>query len=84
MNWIQVTHSITLSNITSPSNFLMNLYFENFTVGLHVLYVLNIHANFHTNWMLFTIQFHKLSFYALFKLQKLEFIQLTDDMAINF
>ena len=84
MNWIQVTHSITLNNITPPSNFLMNLYFENSTVGLHVLYVLNIHANFHTNRMLFTIQFHKLSFYALFKLQKLEFIQLTDDMAINF
>ena len=61
----------------------MNLYFENSTVGLHVLYVLNIHANFHTNWMLFTIQSINSSFMYYFKLQKPKFIQLIDDMTID-
>ena len=61
----------------------MNFYFENSIIGLHVLYILNMHANFHTNQMLFIIRFLKLSFYALFKLQKLEFIQLIDDMTIK-
>ena len=61
----------------------MDLSFENFTVGLDVLYVLNIHANFHTNQMLFTIRSMNLSFVHYFKLQKLEFIQLIDDMTID-
>ena len=61
----------------------MNLYFENSTVGLYVLYVLNIHANFHTNQMLFTIQSINSSLMHYFKLQKLEFIQLIDDMTIG-
>ena len=62
----------------------MNLYFENFTVGLHILYVLNMHASFHTNQMLFTIQSINSYFMYYFKLQKLEFIQLIDHMIINF
>ena len=62
----------------------MNLYFENFIVGLHVLYVLNMHVNFHTIQMLFTIRSIKSSFMHYFKLQKLEFIQLIDDMTIDF
>ena len=62
----------------------MNLYFENFTVGLHILYVLNMHASFHTNQMLFTILFINSYFIYYFKLQKLEFIQLIDHMTINF
>ena len=61
----------------------MNLYFENFTIGLHVLYVLNMHANFHINQILFTIQSINSSFMHYFKLQKLEFIQLIDDMTID-
>ena len=65
---------VTLSNVTSPNNLLMNLYFENFTIGLHVLYVLNMHINFHINQMLFIIQFINSSFIYYFKLQKLEFI----------
>ena len=52
----------------------MNLYFENFTIGLHILYVLNMHANFHINQILFTIQSINSSFMHYFKLQKLEFI----------
>ena len=51
MDWVQVTPSVTLSNATQPKNLLMNLYFKNPTVELHVLYVLNMHTNFHVNWM---------------------------------
>ena len=61
----------------------MNLYFENSTGGLHVLYVLNMHANFLSNQMLFTIQSINSYFMHYFKLQKLEFIQLIDDMTID-
>ena len=61
----------------------MNLYFDNSIVGLHVLYVLNMHANFHTNWVLFIIRSINSSFMHYFKLQKLEFIQLIDDMTID-
>ena len=32
-------------------NLLLNSYFENPTVELHILYVLNIHAKFHANHM---------------------------------
>ena len=49
MSWVQVTPGVILSNITPPNNLLQNSYFENFTVELHVLYILNIHANFHVN-----------------------------------
>ena len=35
----------------------MIIYFENLTVGLHVLYVLNTHVKFHVNRILFTIRF---------------------------
>ena len=56
MGWVQVTLSVTLSNITQTNNLLFNLYFENPTVELHVLYVLKIHAKFHANLMQFTIR----------------------------
>ena len=32
-------------------NLLLNSYFENPTIELHILYVLNIHAKFHANHM---------------------------------
>ena len=51
MDWVQVTLGVTLSDVTSPNNLLFNSYFENPTVELHVLYVFNIHANFHANRM---------------------------------
>ena len=81
---VQVTSDVTLINITPPNNLLINLYFENFIVGLHVLYVLNMCSKFHTNRMLFTIQSINSSFIHYLKLQKLEFIQLIDDMTIDF
>ena len=79
-----VISGVTLSNITPSNDLLLNLYFKNFTVGLHVLYVLNIHANFHNNWMLFIIQFINSSFIHYFKLQKFEFKQLIVEITINF
>ena len=54
MGWIQVTHIITLNNVILPNNLLLNSYFENTTIELYVLYVLNMHANFHINTILFT------------------------------
>ena len=47
--WVKVTPGVTLSNVTPPNNLLWNSYFENPTVELHVLYVLNNHASFHVN-----------------------------------
>ena len=38
-----------LSNATPSNNLLLNSYFENHTIGLHVLYVFNIHVYFHDN-----------------------------------
>ena len=43
------------------------------TVGSYFLYILNMHANFHVNWILFTIWSIDSSFIRNFKLQKLEF-----------
>jgi len=36
MGWIQVTHGVTLNDITSPNNLLLKSYFKNLTVGLYV------------------------------------------------
>ena len=47
----QVTPYITLKIVTPSNNLLLNSYFENIIVGLHVLYDFNIHANFHANRM---------------------------------
>ena len=49
--WVQVTLDITLKNVTLTDNLLLNSYFENPTIGSHFLYVLNMHANSHANWM---------------------------------
>ena len=46
---VQVTPGVTLSNVTLPNNLLLNSYFENPTVELHVFHVLNTHTNFHVN-----------------------------------
>ena len=54
------------------------------TIRLYVLNVLNMHVNFHANRMLFTILSINSFFMHYFKLQKLEFKQLIDNMIINF
>ena len=65
MSWIQVTSDVTLSNITLSNNLLMNIYFENFIVGLHVLYVLNICQISYQSSVIYHL-IHKLIFYTLF------------------
>ena len=62
MSWVQVIPSVILSNITKPNNLLLNSYFKNLTIGLHILHVFNMHVNFYINQMLFTIRFIKLYF----------------------
>ena len=51
MGWVQVTPGVTLNNITPHNNLLLNSYFENPTIELHVLYVFKMHAIFHANLM---------------------------------
>ena len=36
MVYLQDTPGVTLSNVTPPNNLLLNSYFENLTIGLHV------------------------------------------------
>ena len=66
MGWVQVTIGVILSSVTPFNNLLLNLYFGNLAVGLNVLYVFNMHANFYTNRMLFTISSINTFFYVLF------------------
>ena len=46
--------------------------FKNLTVEFHVLYILNMHIKFCSNWMLFTIRSINLFFIYIFRLQKLK------------
>ena len=46
----------------------MTIYFENLTIELHILYVLNKHVKFHINQILFSIRFINLFFMHNFKL----------------
>ena len=61
----------------------MNSYFKNYTVGLYVLYFLNIHTNIHANQLLFIIRSINSNFIHYFKLQKFELKQLINDMTID-
>ena len=46
---LKVTFGVTLSNVTPLNNLLLNSYFKNSTIELHVLNVLNMRANFLVN-----------------------------------
>ena len=81
--YFQVIPDITLNIITPLNNLLLNLYFKNLTIGLYVLYIFNMYANFHINRLLFTIRSINLIFMKYFKLPKLEFKQLIESMTIN-
>ena len=64
----------------------MTAYFENITIGLNVLYILNMHVKFLSNLILFTIWSINLFFMHSLKLQKHEFrffIYLFYDIAID-
>ena len=83
MNKVKDTPSVILSNITRLIDLLLNLNLEIVIVGLHILYIINMHTNFHVNRMLFTIISIISSTMHYFKLQKIEFKQLIDDMTID-
>jgi len=43
---VGLTLDVTLNNVTPPNNLLLNSYFDNFTVELLILYVLNMQTKF--------------------------------------
>ena len=79
MGWVQVILGVTLSNVILSNNLLLNSYFKNSTVEL---YVLNMHTNIHDQ-LSFIIRSINSFFFHYFKIQKLEFKQLIDDMIID-
>ena len=83
LDWVQVTPSITLNNVTQPNNLLLNSYFKIFTIELYVLYVLNMHTNINVNQLLFTIRSIISHFIHYFKLKIIEFKQLIDNITID-
>ena len=44
----------TISNVTQFNKILLDLYFENLTVGFYILYLFNRQAKFRIKQMLFT------------------------------
>ena len=48
-SWVQVTPSVTLSDITSLNNLLLDTNFDKSTIGLHYIYILFMLAKFHVN-----------------------------------
>ena len=71
--YIYIYNSKSLSNIKQLYNFLLNLYFENSIIGLHVLYFLKMYTNFDISWIFFNIRSINSSFMHYFKLQRLKF-----------
>ena len=63
---VEVTLSVTPSNVTVANNLLLNSYFKNSIVGLHVLYVLNNAYQYSCQSIIIYHSIHKLIFYALF------------------
>ena len=62
----------------------MTIYFENLIIALQVLYIFKKHVKFHVNQMLFNTRSINLFFYVHFRLQKLKFKYLVDEIAIDF
>ena len=61
----------------------MTTNFENLTVELHFLYVLNTHVKFSISWILFTIRSINLFLGIILDYKKLKFKHLIDDIAID-
>ena len=79
----KVSPGLILSNITLSNNLLLNSYFKNSAIELHVVYFLSMHTNIRVNQLLFTIQTIYSYFMHYFKLQKFKFKQLIDNMTID-
>ena len=71
MGWVQVIPGVILSDVTLSNNLLLDLNFKNSIVGLHVLYILNMHNNIHANQLLFTIRSINSFFSSLFQITKI-------------
>ena len=61
----------------------MTTFFENLTIELHVLYILNTHVKFLVNWMLFTISSINLFLYIILNYKNLKFKYLIDYIDID-
>ena len=60
-----ITLCVTLSNFAPSNNFLLDKYFENPTIRLHVFYILNTCQILYQSDVIFYL-IHKLIFYAQF------------------
>ena len=49
------TKFLKRNSFNSSYIFLLGVGFENLSIGLHVLYILNVHVKFRSNKLLFTI-----------------------------
>ena len=72
MNKVSLQTNLERNFSISSYNFLLNVKFENLTVELHVLYILNAHVKFRSNQILFIIQSINLFFVRNFRSQILE------------
>ena len=68
------------SNISYIS--FLGVNFKSLTVEFHVLYILNMHIKFCSNWMLFTIRSINLFFIHNFRSQKLKILTFFDGIVI--
>ena len=67
--WVLVAPVVILSHVTTLSNFLLGLYFEN--------------TKFHANWMPITFQSRNPYFIHNFKYKKLKFKHLINNIVID-
>ena len=72
-DYVSLQISLERNSLNLSYIFLLNVNFENLTVELHNLYVLNLYVKFHSNQILFTIQSINLFFVHNFLLQNLKF-----------
>ena len=68
MDWIQVTHGVTLNNITQLNIFELDANFDNFTVRLYYFCIFSIFAKFQDDQKLIvisSINYLNSNFYSL-------------------
>ena len=78
--WLQFCSQ--LLQFPLKNKIIMATYFENLTIGLHILYV-DMYVKFRANWMLFIIQ--SINFFLSITLdyKNLKFKHLIDDIVID-
>ena len=58
--------------------------FKILNIKFYVIYILNMHIKFHSNYMLFIIQLINLFFIRIIRSQKFEILIFFNDITINF